>query len=85
MRAKGYELKRESFGENTRKYISFRPLNQNKFIRGSIRTLGKEYTKDRIKERIDQKQNEQLSVPRKKYSSRKLVDTSREKSKIVLP
>ena len=35
MRAKGYEIKGENFGEDARKYISFRPLNQNNFVRGS--------------------------------------------------
>ena len=79
MRAKGYEIKGENFGEDARKYISFRPLNQNNFVRGSARSLGKEYTKERIKERIEQKQERKVAIPKKDYSSRKLVDTSGEK------
>lgn len=89
IRAKGYEVKGETFGEKSHKYISFRPLDKEHFIRGSVRSLGEEYTKERIKERIENKALEQPKkrVPfptRKKplvkdYSSRKLIDTSEEK------
>ena len=79
MRAKGYEIKGETFGEDARKYISFRPLTQDKFVRGSVRSLGKEYTKERIKERIEQKRERKVAIPKKDYASRKLVDTSEEK------
>ena len=79
MRAKGYEIKGENFGEDARKYISFRPLTQDKFVRGSVRSLGKEYTKERIKERIEQKRERKVAIPKKDYASRKLVDTSEEK------
>ena len=79
MRAKGYEIKGENFGEDARKYISFRPPGQDKFVRGSVRSLGKEYTKERIKERIEQKWERKVAIPKKDYSSRKLVDTSGEK------
>ena len=79
MRAKGYEIKGETFGEGARKYISFRPLTQDNFVRGSVRSLGKEYTKERIKERIEQKRERKVTIPKKDYASRKLVDTSSEK------
>ena len=46
MRAKGYEIKGESFEENAAKYISFRPLDKERFVRGSAKSLGKEYTKN---------------------------------------
>ena len=55
MRAKGYEIKGETFEEGAAKYISFRPLDKERFVRGSTRSLGKEYTKERIKERMKQK------------------------------
>ena len=41
MRAKGYEIKGETFGEDAAKYISFRPLDKERFVRGSTRSLGK--------------------------------------------
>ena len=55
MRAKGYEIKGKTFGEDAAKYISFRSLDKEHFVRGSARSLGKEYTKERIRERIEKK------------------------------
>lgn len=87
--AKGYEIKGETFGENDLKYISFRPLDRERFARGSVKSLGAEYTRERIKERIEAKALEQsqkrVPFPRKAkpiikdYSSKKLIDTSEEK------
>ena len=36
---KGYEIKGESFGENSLKYISFRSLDRKQFVRGSVKSL----------------------------------------------
>ena len=55
IRAKGYEVKGSDFGENAHKFISFRPLDRERFVRGSAKSLGAEYTKERIKERITEK------------------------------
>ena len=79
LRAKGYEIKGEEFGENAPKYISFRPFGKDRFIRGSVKSLGKEYTKERIKERIELKRERKATIPKRDYASRKLVDTSDEK------
>ena len=79
MRAKGYEIKGESFEEGAAKYISFRPLNKERFVRGSTKSLGKEYTKERIRERIEMKRERKSVIPKKDYSSRRLIDTSDEK------
>ena len=79
MRAKGYEIKGETFGEEAVKYISFRPLDKERFVRGSARSLGKEYTKERIRERIEKKREQKAVIPKKDYSSRKIIDTSDEK------
>lgn len=89
IRAKGYEVKGENFDEYDLKYIAFRPLDRDRFTRGSVRSLGTEYTRERIKERIEAKALEppKKRVPfptRKKplvkdYSSQKLIDTSEEK------
>ena len=76
LKAKGYEIKGEELGENAVKYISFRPLDKERFVRGSTKSLGKEYTKERIKERIENKATLK-SVPKKKTSiSDRLIDTS---------
>ena len=79
MRAKGYEIKGESFEEDAAKYISFRPLDKEHFVRGSTKLLGKEYTKERIRERIEVKRERKTVIPKKDYSSRRLIDTSDEK------
>ena len=79
MRAKGYEIKGESFEESAAKYISFRPLDKERFVRGSTKSLGKEYTKERIRERIEMKRERKSVIPKKDYSVRRLIDTSDEK------
>ena len=79
MRAKGYEIKGETFGEDAAKYISFRPLDKERFVRGSARSLGKEYTKERIRERIEKKWERKAVIQKKDYSTRRLIDTSDEK------
>ena len=79
MRDKGYEIKGETFEEGAAKYISFRPLDKERFVRGSARSLGKEYTKERIKERIERKRERKAVIPKRDYSARRLIDTSDEK------
>ena len=89
IRAKGYEVKGEDFGEKAHKFISFRPLDKERFVRGSAKSLGVEYTKERIKERIEEKTlvKEKKRVPfptRKKpiikdYSRKNLIDTTEDK------
>ena len=79
LRAKGYEIKGEEFGENAPKYISFRPLGKDRFIRGSVKSLGKEYTKERIRERIELKRERKATIPKRDYASRRLIDISDEK------
>ena len=89
IKAKGYEVKGEGFGENSLKFISFRPLDRERFVRGSVKSLGAEYTKERIKERIEEKAlaKDKKRVPfpaRKKpvvkdYSKKNLIDTTEDK------
>lgn len=79
MRTKGYEIKGETFEEGAAKYISFRSLDKDCFVRGSMKSFGKEYTKERIKKRIETKRERKAVIPKKDYSTRKLIDTSDEK------
>ena len=89
IRSKGYEIKGESLDKNAPKYISFRPLDRERFVRGSERSLGADYTKERIEERIREKGLEppkkrvpfptRKKNPVKDYSSKKLIDTTEEK------
>ena len=96
IKAKGYEIKGEAIGntssfkgEKIHKFISFRPLDREHFVRGSAKSLGTEYTKERIKERIEEKAlvKEKKRVPfptRKKlvvkdYSKKDLIDITGDK------
>ena len=89
IRAKGYEIKGESFGEKTYKFISFRPLDREHFVRGSAKSLGVDYTKERIKERIEEKAlakvKKRVPFPTRKnlvvkdYSKKNLIDTTENK------
>lgn len=79
IRAKGYKIKGETFEEEAAKYISFRPLDKERFVRGSAKSLGKEYTKKRIMERIERKRERKAVIPKKDYSAHRLIDTSDEK------
>ena len=89
IRAKGYEVKGEDFGEKAHKFISFRPLDRERFVRGSAKSLGAEYTKERIKERIEEKalvkDKKRILFPARKkpivkdYSRKNLIDTTEDK------
>jgi len=89
IQAKGYEVKGTDFGEKAHKFISFRPLDRERFVRGSTKSLGADYTKERIKERITEKAltKDKKRVPfpiRKKpvvkdYSKKNLIDTTGDK------
>lgn len=57
----------------------FRPLDKEHFVRGSTKLLGKEYTKERILERIKMKRERKSVIPKKDYSARRLIDSSDEK------
>ena len=61
MKAKGYEIKGEEFGENAAKYIAFKPLESTQFIRGCERTLGKGYTKEEIRDTIAGKATKRMN------------------------
>ena len=89
MEARGYEIKGADFGEDALKYISFRPMERERFIRGSAKSLGANYTKERLQERIEEsiRKHEKKKVPFprktrspvKDYSKKQLIDTQAEK------
>ena len=59
MKAKGYEIKGENLSVDSPKYISFRPMDSKNFIRGSAKSLGESYTKEKIKDRIDRNKSKE--------------------------
>lgn len=90
MTAKGYEVKGETLGEGSAKYISFKPIGSGNFIRGRTKSLGANYTKEKIKERIEEyhshQEKQKVNLPYKRhrnpttdYSRKSLIDTSEDK------
>ncbi len=76
MKAKGYEMKNTSFDENSGKYITFRPLGKDRPVRGSARSLGANFTKERIKERIKNKRRRSVPFSKSERNVRQIIDTS---------
>ena len=80
MMAKGYEIKDAEISENAHKYIAFRAPGQERWSRGRAKSLGAEYTKERIKERIEEKARVRAERM-KKFTSRpaSMIDTTQER------
>lgn len=80
LKAKGYEIKGEELGNPNAKYISFKPVGAGRFIRGKDTTLGTEYTKERISERIRVNQRNlcKKKIPFPKHPQ-KIIDTNAKK------
>lgn len=90
LKAKGYEIKGESFEDKSPKYISFKPIASGNWIRGRDKSLGPEYTKERIKARIEANHKElakeKIPFPKRRkktilkdYAKQRLIDTDSEK------
>ena len=80
MQEKGYEIKDSEFGENAHKYIGFRAPGQDRWIRGRAKSLGAEYTKERIRERIEEKVKIRTErMQRLSRGSGRMIDTSQER------
>jgi len=75
MEAKEYEVQNTSF-VNSGKYIKFRAKGQKHFIRGHSKSLGRDYTKERIKERIENKAKERAGKMLDNRSIHSLINTS---------
>jgi hypothetical protein len=78
MRLKGYEIKGDEL-DGSLKYISFRPSGKERFVRGSAKSLGEEYTRENIKLRIEAKHRQRTDFKQRDYSERRLIDTSQDK------
>jgi hypothetical protein len=77
---KGYEIKDSDIGDEAHKYIAFRTYGQERWIRGRAKSLGVNFTKERIKERIEEKariRTERMVNQNKRLSS--MIDTSQER------
>lgn len=74
MKAKGYEMKNTALDNSSGKYIAFRPFGQDNFIRGRAKSLGANYTKQRIKNRIDNKKLRSTALPQSRKKIQRLID-----------
>ena len=87
IRTKGYEVKGEKTDGETLKYISFRAPGQQRFVRGSERSLGEKYTRDQIIERISEKtispaksvRPHEQDILKRTAVQKTLIDTSADK------
>lgn len=79
IKSKGIEVKGDNLGEEQLKYISFKPYSAQRFTRGSARSLGEDYTRERIMERIAERQLSRTKMPSKPLKNNQLIDTSTEK------
>ena len=55
MKSKGYEIKDAEISPEAHKYIGFRAPGQERWVRGRPKSLGDDFTKERIRERIEEK------------------------------
>lgn len=77
---KGYEIKDSEIGKGAHKYIAFRAPGQERWIRGRIKSLGAEYTRERIKERVEEKARIRAERMEKLAARRpSMIDTAQEK------
>ncbi|MDO4553644.1 MAG: relaxase/mobilization nuclease domain-containing protein [Lachnospiraceae bacterium] len=76
MRTKGYEIKNDSLDGTDGKYITFLPIGRERVIRGSVKSLGKNFTKERIAERIENKRNRTFIFTKSDRKIQKLIDTA---------
>lgn len=92
IREKGYGVKGDGFNGSTQQYISFRAPGYKRFVRGSERSLGKEYTREALKQRISERDKNprrtiknimlhNQDILKRTASKRTLIDTSDEKYK----
>ena len=80
MRQKGYEIKDSEFTETAHKYIAFRAPGQERWIRGRAKSLGEKYTKEKIKESIEEKARIKTEkMIQEPTSSEYMIDTSNER------
>lgn len=75
METKGYEIQNAGLA-NSGKYIKFMAKGQKYFIRGRSKTLGRDYTKERIEERIENKARERAGKMLNGKSIHSLINTS---------
>ena len=77
LRSKGYEIKDHEISPKAHKYIGFRAPGQERWIRGRAQSLGTDFTKERIRERIEEKARIRAEKMKKNSSGQmSIIDNS---------
>lgn len=79
MKGLGYEIKGENLDGSNGKYIQFKPKGKDRFVRGYEKSLGTEYTRERIVERINEHAERRREMYRKLTNRPKMIDTSQQR------
>lgn len=80
MRELGYEIKGKNLDGSNGKYIQFKPQGKDRFVRGYEKSLGAEYTRERIVERIEENVRHRHEMAQKMYGNQpKMIDTSQQR------
>ena len=80
MKSKGYEIKDAEISPEAHKYIGFRAPGQERWIRGRAKSLGEDFSKERIRERIEEKAR--IRAERMKRLTKRnpsMIDTTQDK------
>jgi len=80
MKSKGYEIKDAEISPEAHKYIGFRAPGQERWVRGRPKSLGDDFTKERIRERIEEKAR--IRAERMKRLTKRnpsMIDTTQDK------
>ena len=80
MKSKGYEIKDAEISPEAHKYIGFRAPGQERWVRGRPKSLGEDFSKERIRERIEEKAR--IRAERMKRLTKRnpsMIDTSQDK------
>ena len=80
MKSKGYEIKDAEISPEAHKYIGFRAPGQERWVRGRPKSLGEDFTKERIRERIEEKAR--IRAERMKRLTKRnpsMIDTTQDK------
>lgn len=74
MKAKGYKMTGTALDGDARKYITFQPLGRDRAVRGSVKSLGKNFTREQIKERIENRHLRTASLRQSDKKTLQMID-----------
>ena len=88
IREKGYTVSGEEIGDSHAKYIKFLAPGQERYVRGSFKNFGAGYTKEEIKDRIENPekwQNRNHDSQDETTKSEENTETPNQKTRIKIP